>query len=531
MDMVTAEIEKIKTINSVSKKLFDEEVKSAQNLIATGNIDAALQIAVQLSTYAWVSFTTYYTTYALEEIILSIGRKKMPNIVKPAYERSGKQRKILHVASELYEIGGHTPLLLKWIQRDKTSTHHLFLTRQSLANIPHKIFEQHGFHKEQIVWANSEQKPYLEVAEQLLSASFEYDMIVLHVHPDDVVPLLAFSKQKPKPVFFLNHADHCFWLGASVIDGIIHFRKSNIELDKVRRQLSIPQFVIPIPVDSDAPLSIDKKDVFTKYRIPQNYKRVLLTTSTVNKFQPFLDYNYFESVTPVLNNNPDTVLLIVGVGHQQELAIRYSHPQIFFLGTLFPDDLKEIEHITDLYIETIPISSFTAQLQVLLSQKPVHFMYAPPAVLMLFDHPLLYPESRKAWQEKLSHLITNDIVFNDYKNDLLNKVYQDFSTDAWHAGLKLFYGFADANAIVLPSSIKQDASFNNYPNEMFLYGISQKIKYKYLFFEEMEKKVRLNRLLHYLAMQLKFGKSKSDVLEEGFKSTAKRFAKLLLNKG
>jgi glycosyltransferase involved in cell wall biosynthesis len=515
----------IKKTITASEALFSHEIAQAENLLKSGHTDSALQMAQRLSTYAWVNFTSYYTSYRLEKLIAEIGKKTVKSKNTPAPEKKNSKRRILHVASELYELGGHTPLLLKWMQRDKTSDHSLFLTRQSVVNIPVKIFAQHGIEKQAIVWSNTTDVPHIEVAQQLLDLSRDYDLLIFHIHPDDIVPLLAFSTEKPRPIYFLNHADHCFWLGASIIDGVIQLRNNTIALDQKRRSLDeLKQFLLPIPIDKHIGTEYSKTETLKNYGIKPKFSKFLLTTSTINKFEPFLSYNYFDSVIPVLDKNPDTLLLIVGVAEDSNLALRYSHPQIKYLGYLYPDKLKEIEYLADIYLETFPYSSFTALLQVLMSKKPVHFMYAPPDVFRLFDMNDLYPQNQEAWQQALNKLLKDEKALEEYKEKLLKPVLEMYSEETWSKLLNSFYGYTDKTERALPV-YKEDRSYNESINELFLYGTSQKIQYQYLFFENDKGSIRFNRAMNYLKLYLKLGETRSTLMSFGGKFIIKKMLK------
>lgn len=515
----------IKKTITASESLFSHEIGQAESLLKNGHTDSALQMAQRLSTYAWVNFTSYYASYRLEKLIAAIGKKTVKSNNMPIPEKENGKRRILHVASELYELGGHTPLLLKWMQRDKTSDHALFLTRQSITNIPSKIFAQHGIGNNAIVWSNTADVPHINVAQQLLDISRKYDLIIFHIHPDDIVPLLAFSAEKPRPIYFLNHADHCFWLGASIIDGVIQLRKNTIALDQQRRSLGdMKQFLLPIPIDKHAGTEYSKTETLAKYGIKPKYTRFLLTTSTINKFEPFLIYNYFDSVIPVLDKNPDTLLLIVGVADDSNLALRYNHPQIKYLGYIYPDQLKEIEHLADIYLETFPYSSFTALLQVLMSKKPVHFMYAPPDVFRLFDMNGLYPQNQQEWQEALDQLLKDQRALEKYKEQYLTPILEMYSEETWHKLLNEFYEYADKTERTLPV-YKEDRFYNESINELFLYGTSQKIQYQYPFFENDKGSIRLNRVMNYLSLYLKLGNARSSLMSFGGKFIIKKMLK------
>jgi hypothetical protein len=526
MDKIAIEAKQMQQTIRASQYLFLSELTSAEQFVAQNELDIALHIAAGLSTYAYLNFTSFYSSYRLEKLVQTIGEKVMQPATHGPKPNSGKRR-ILHVASELYELGGHTPLLLKWIQRDQDSEHAVFLTRQTEATIPAKIFAQHRVNQS-VICRLSKGESLVETAQQLLNTAGGYDFLVLHIHPDDIVPLLAFAHTKPVPVYFLNHADHCFWLGASILDGLIQLREPSIELDKKRRGIDAPQFVLTIPVNTPAIASIaSKHEVLGKYGITAQQTFVLLTTSTESKFKPLLEYNYFESVIPVLDQNPQAVLLIVGIGSDKDLAIKYNHPQIKYLGYLSPEDLSSIENTVDIYLETFPNSSFTALLQVLMKGKPVHFMFSPPALFKLFCNSEYYPANEQEWQKQLNERIRQPHVLKAYTHVLTQKVKGEYSLEAWHNALTNFYAYADTHKKTIPLRYKADVASWNDKSDLMLFGIGLKERFQYLFFDNRGKKIRIKRLVSFFKIYAKVYAVRSQLFGFGLAEVTKRMIGLL----
>ncbi|MES2779610.1 MAG: hypothetical protein V4651_06895 [Bacteroidota bacterium] len=502
MEKIDIETKHIQQTILSSQYLFLSELKNAERFVAQNELDSALHIAASLSTYAYLNFTSFYTSYRLEKLVQTIGSKVMLPDTQQKKASSGK-RKILHVASELYELGGHTPLLLKWIQRDQDSEHNIFLTRQTEDTIPSTIFAQHTIDQSVICHINKGES-LVETAQQLLNSASHYDFLVLHIHPNDIVPLLAFANTKPVPIYFLNHADHCFWLGASIIDGLIQLRESSIELDKKRRGMDVPQFVLTIPVNAPETSSgINKQEMLNKYGVDSLEPFVMLTTSTESKFKPLLGYNYFESVIPVLDQNPRAILIIVGISNDKGLAIQYKHPQIKYVGYLLPEELAAIENCVDLYLETFPNSSFTALLQLLMKGKPVHFMFSPPAIFKLFSNSDYYPTDQQKWQQQLNAKIQNPEALATYTRQLVENVMGEYCIEAWHAALKKFYVYADSHAITNPLRYKSDVASSDDISDLILFGISLKERYQYFFFDNRGRKIRLKRILSFYSIYRK----------------------------
>lgn len=518
--------DKITKAIAAAQFLFQKELSLAELLFAKNELDAALQICVNISTFAYLNFTSYYSSYRLEKLISQIGEIviKRPHSENPVI--AGPKRRILHVASELYELGGHTPLMLKWIQRDIESEHSIFLTRQSKQQIPVNNFKYHGVDPALVCWGNSGES-LVETAQALLDYSSHYDFLILHIHPNDVVPLLAFASEKPRPVYFLNHADHCFWLGVSIVDGIIQLREPPMKTDIENRSIThLHQFLLPIPVEESKSVLLSEKEIRLKYEIPESATKILLTTSTESKFNPILDYNYFEAIIPVMEKNPDTVLLIIGIGSDKPLAQQYKHPQIRYLGYLPPIEVHSIERIITLYIETIPYSSFTALLQVLIQNKPVQLMYAPPDVFRLFADPSFYAGSRNQWQLELNERIQNHEILKNYTEHLMDKVHQFYSKENWYKQLALFYAYADGQQSPQAKVFQNDKPKLNTTNEWFLYGMSLKEPYQFVLFREKSRRLQFNRIRIFIGLYAKLFAYRKQFFSFGLKHVISHLVQL-----
>src|SRR5262249_13626191 len=129
------------------------------------------------------------------------------------------RRKVLHVATWVQSVGGHTKLIANWIAHDPDSCHSLLITRGSSSQreepIPPWLREAVSDNGGCLV-----ELPPGGLLSKALSlravVQQDVDMVVMHHHPDDVVPVVAFATGRCPPVAILNQAHHVFWLGSSV---------------------------------------------------------------------------------------------------------------------------------------------------------------------------------------------------------------------------------------------------------------------------------------------------------------------------
>lgn len=432
---------------SINRNYFNYGLNIADILIKAGKYEDAAQYLNNLASFAWFSTTGYYTSGKLEHQLNTLG-EKIADPQKSTKNRTGNYKKsnVLHVASSLYEVGGHTQVLFNWIKLDDKHSHHIILTNQSIKDLPKKKIDVFGFEKSMFTTLNDSES-LLKKALVLRNYAQDFDYIVLHIHPNDVIPSIAFATNNLPPVLFFNHADHLFWVGTSVIDILLQIRESNIELDKKRRKIEKQQLYLPIPIlDFENPLGADNKYLTARKQLAIEHQEiVLLSTGNEYKFKPFGNHNLFEAIIPILNKHPEVVLYIAGIPNHSELAKKYNHKQIKFLGIVSTTELSTYEFACDIYIETMPCSSFTAMLQPVLKKKVIHLMHNPSKVIQVFPNipPFEYSDSIEEWGEKLDDLILNSHKRTDLGNTQYTSLQNTYSSQIWKNTLDIVYEFAD----------------------------------------------------------------------------------------
>ena len=94
---------------------------------------------------------------------------------------------------------------------------------------------------------------HLEQARELRMLCQEADIVVLHLFPYDIVPVLALAAGcDPVKTIFVNHADHAFWVGAGVSHVIAHLRKQPPQFSERRRGLN-PERCSSFPFPGSCP--------------------------------------------------------------------------------------------------------------------------------------------------------------------------------------------------------------------------------------------------------------------------------------
>jgi hypothetical protein len=160
-------------------------------------------------------------------------------------------RKILHIGTSMVSIGGHSKMLRRWINEDLNRSHSLVLTRQCPNPIPKELSDAVSNSHGEIYTLNNRIGGIISWAKQLSKLASAFDLVVLHIHNYDVIPIIAFAnKEQSPPIMFLDHADHIFWLGASISDLVISLRESGMEIVRQRRGIEEKRNVLlPIKLE------------------------------------------------------------------------------------------------------------------------------------------------------------------------------------------------------------------------------------------------------------------------------------------
>jgi hypothetical protein len=302
---------------------------------------------------------------ALEEMLLSIGRS-IP--VSPRKGGSRSKTTYVHVLSEAYTVGGHTRLCRRWIEMDSTTNRHNVVLTSQLHSPPDDLRQTvECFGGEFTVL--DRQQSLLERARHLREiVCADVDAVILHTHMDDPLPVMAFAVGGIPPVLFLNHADHTYWLGASVADLVADIRASGQTLTRNCRGID-NSIILPIPLrerdydlDDHKYSPEQKKSAKIELGIPENAV-IFLTIGTEGKYRALNDYDFVNVAQRILDGCQTAYLIAIGPRDEGRWAAasKKCGGRLMALGV--KEDLSVFRAIADIYLEGFPFGSLTALLE------------------------------------------------------------------------------------------------------------------------------------------------------------------------
>ena len=398
--------------------------------------------------YAWHSPGGALASPSIDAALRAIGRRACPRGAATR-ARDGHPR-VLHVATEVAAVGGHSRMAWRWIERDLARLPTLALTRQR-GPVPEAItraLDARGGAVRVI-----EGHDLIARARALAEMVDAADVVVLHVHPLEVAAPLALADRAGRPpVLLVNHADHCFWLGAGLADLVVSARPAASRTAARRRGVAPERTAeLPVPVDPP-PHRAGRAEARRALGLPED-ACVLLAMASAYKLARVDDLGLLDLVEPVLAAHPDAVLLAVGPADEGDwsAARERTGGRIRALGTL--RDPSAALAAADIFLDGYPCSSLTAALEAAASSACVvsHTPARPQAATYDIDEPALGAAHVRArtpgeYADALAALLSDRAVRERAGAAAARAVAAMSDPAAWSSRLELVYARAAALA-------------------------------------------------------------------------------------
>ena len=308
---------------------------------------------------------------ALERQLVELAvRLPLPSVAPPG--PGTRPRRWLHVLNEAYPHGGHTATVQRWIRMAPSHGKHSVVFLGQRTPIPPALTDAVAGSGGEVVRLDPD-APLLARAVQLRERAWsDADLVVLHVHPHDVLATLAFGVPGGPPVLFLNHAAHIFWTGAAVSDAVVNLWNSAAEDAWTRTHRGIERLLhltIPLTEPEHAagePIRSPevKRAARASLGLPAD-ALVLLTMGTNYKFTPAPQLDFVATAVGILRACPDAHLVAVGVHEDARwnAAREATGGRISTVGPIPHEQTATYRAAADIYLEGFPFGSTTALLE------------------------------------------------------------------------------------------------------------------------------------------------------------------------
>lgn len=310
--------------------------------------------------FATMNFCGIYSDTFLERKLYQISN----TIITGVKKRKIQPGTVLHVMSEAYATGGHTRVVLRWIQSDTQHKHSVVFTFPAMAPPPQWLIDAAAASGGHVFHLKGEEDPVR--AKELYQLSSEYEKIVLHIHMWDVVPVLAYSHRSwTTPIYYMNHSSHTFWLGMGITDVfvILVTRMYNQRFMRTRRGVTDTPVEVLVLAHEKEPQVYEEghktQDLRTELGIEKD-AIVVTSMATEWRYAQNYEYNFDRFVKSLISKNRNCYVLLIGPpgnGSRWQNLREETGGRCKALGFLPRDAVKKVFGITNIYVDSFIESS------------------------------------------------------------------------------------------------------------------------------------------------------------------------------
>lgn len=339
-----------------------------ESALRRGHAEQAAVRAQVAATFAWCNHTGVFASARLEGLLHEIGSATMPHRTARSRDAGGR---VLHVATQLYGTGGHSQMLANWLRSDPDRKHDVCLTAQQQRAVPMKVHQALG-EGSRLVLLDDWTDTLLGRATALHDLAQGYATVVLHQHPNDVVPSIAFAGELGSDgpeVLLVDHADHVFWVGGHAAHRVVSLRRSGLELAATRRGIDPGrQALLLRPLDL-RPRSTNRAEAKARLGLPGD--RLLVVSAAAGfKYEPVDGAGGFlDVVLPAIRSCSEAFLVVAGPDADGGWATLESEGLGRAVGLL--PDVRPLLEAADLYLDSYPFASLTSALEAAALGVPV----------------------------------------------------------------------------------------------------------------------------------------------------------------
>jgi hypothetical protein len=367
-----AELESPEGLSAQAEAAFAWCLDHARRAERDGNPEHAARWARVAGLTAFEYGHPFLMSEPLEALLVRLGNDTRVQTEPMTARQAGHLRRWLHVFTTTGIVGGHAALARRWLEHNPFSERHdVVLTQQQAPAVQTGLAKAAARTGGQ-VHSLSGEPSLLARARRLRLMAGEADVVVLHIHPFDVVPTIAFAAPGGPPVLLLNHADHAFWVGAAACDIIVDIRDSGQHLTRTLRGTGRSE-ILPIPLVDPGEARASRSVAAARLGVPELLERrlVLVSIGSGLKYRAIQGLDFLDAVEQIAGCVPDSAIIVVGPSPEAP-AWRGLHDRtrgrVRAMG--IDPDLRPWHEAMDVYLEGFPIGSYTALLEVALAGRP-----------------------------------------------------------------------------------------------------------------------------------------------------------------
>lgn len=345
----------------LNRRVFQWCLRNAQIKFKTNYLSesaAWCKIAAEIAGFG----CGFLSSPELEEILNQISQATFS---ESTFQFFNKPKKFLHVMSCTYGAGGHTALVRRWIERRPSNQVHSVCVLHEIGSNEKLLKAQTFASGGQFLDFTDLSTCPIQKADALRNLAIQTaDIIILHHHMWDVVPVLAFGTKDVPPCLVLNHADHLFWVGTSICDRILELRDEGAALSKIYRTNKDNRVIgIPLPLKFDNRKRSIAPEIRNHLSIPAN-SIVFITVGRASKYISRNGISFIDAAISILGEVRESHIIAIGPSIENDdwrLACEQSQGRLHAIGE--QANLEDYFSAADIYLEGFPFGSLTCLLE------------------------------------------------------------------------------------------------------------------------------------------------------------------------
>ena len=427
---------------------FETEVRRAEKAYANGEAEMAAFYVATASTIATHTHCGIFASPRLERILNALGRRIVSSETTGTFERAPSYKRVLHVGSEVAAVGGLTRMIGRWMDADAERVNSLVLT-QHRGKIPEPLTEAVRRSGGRIIRLNQMAGSRFDWVRALRRIACEHDVIILHIHCEDVIPILAFADPAGlPPVLFLNHADHLFWLGPSISHMVFNLRDAATDISIFRRGIEPRRnFLLPTIVDATVRRHTRREAKASLGLDPDTV--LLLSVARRPKYRSLDGVSFADRHVKLLAKHPQAQLIVIGSGEPEDWQRAKAQVNGRITGLPEQSDTQRYFEAADIYVDSYPFVSSTSMMEAGGFGLPVVTIFTLPDEARIFgiNHvglagTSLVARTSEEYDALLARLVV-DPEFREQKGEAVRRAMGEFHEPAgWHPHLEAAFRHA-----------------------------------------------------------------------------------------
>jgi hypothetical protein len=395
---------KSRNVNKFIEDVINFSMQQAQ-------VDDSFRISHWLATFLWHNYSGVYRLDALEETLI----EKFDFF--PESQTYGLLDE-LHVITEVYSGGGHTPLMRALVLQLPTIPDVLVTEGEDIPTYADIL--KISVERIKII----QNKNFLNKLNQVTNIILNYKKVALHIHPNDLITAIGLRlAKKINPsleIYLINHADHCFSVGLGIADYIFEVSANGWGLRDEKNTVSKSSFIgLPIRIEN-----LSKTNVV---RDPY----LMITGGASHKFRPIKGKSLQKILDAILKSNNLIKLLIVGAKWHDWwwwwLIIKYQK-RIQRFSFLNRTDYYSLMNKSSMYIDSYPVGGGTAFPEALMSGVNVFGLKDGTFGSTCAD--TLRSESEKELLVNFEKQFSGDLVFMENQRRIRSQCFKFHDIDS-----------------------------------------------------------------------------------------------------